>query len=111
MPVDSRVQSGPGVGHGQTVVRVGHRAQALLQFVALAALRSGPPDRLRGPADAASNAAAVKASAAYDSSCSDAAADANAADASAAATDSSSAASAEPAASAVRRRSEREMAR
>lgn len=87
MPVDSRVQSGPGVGHGQTVVRVGHRAQALLQFVALAALRPGPPDRLRGPADAASNAAAaaaVKASAAYDSSCSD--------DAAAAAEDDSSAA-------------------
>lgn len=92
MPVDSCVQSGPGVGHGQTVVRVGHRAQALLQFVALAALRPGPPDRLRGPADAASNAAAaaaVKASAAYDSSCSDAAA---AEDDSSAAADSSSAA-------------------
>lgn len=97
MPVDSRVQSGPGVGHGQTVVRVGHRAQALLQFVALAALRPGPPDRLRGPADAASNAAAaaVKASAAYDSSCSNAAAaaaDANAADSSTAADSSSAAA-------------------
>lgn len=92
MPVDSCVQSGPGVGHGQTVVRVGHRAQALLQFVALAALRSGPPDRLRGPADAASNAAAVKASAAYDSSCSDAA---DTADASAAATDSSSSSAAD----------------
>lgn len=90
MAVDSRVQSGPGVGHGQTVVRVGHRAQALLEFVALAALRPGPPDRLRGPADAASNTAAVKASAAtdaYNSSCSDAAADS-----SAAAADSSSAA-------------------
>lgn len=93
MAVDSRVQSGPRVGHGQTVVRVGHRAQAFLEFVALAALRPGPPDRLRGPADAASNNAAVKASAAdaYDSSCSD---DATAADSSAAAAaaDSSSAA-------------------
>lgn len=92
MAVDSRVQSGPRVGHGQTVVRVGHRTQALLEFVALAALWPGPSDRLRGPADAASNTAAVKASAAdaYDSSCSD---DAATADSSAAAAaDSSSAA-------------------
>lgn len=104
MSVDSRVQSAPGVGHGQTVVRVGHRAQALLQFVALATLRPGPPDRLRGPADAASNATAVKASTSYNSSCSDATADANAAD-------SSSTAAYPAAATAMRRRNEREMAR
>lgn len=47
MTVDRRAQGGPGVGHGQTVVRVRHRAQAFLQLVTLAALRSGPSDRFR----------------------------------------------------------------
>lgn len=66
MPVDCRVQGGSSVGHGQAVVRVGHRAQALLEFVALAALRPGSPDRFRRTPDAAPNSAAsaVKAAAA-----------------------------------------------
>lgn len=63
--VERRVQGGPGVGHGQAVVRVGHGAQTFLQLVALSALRTGPPDRFRGaaaadatPDDAAAAAAA-----------------------------------------------------
>lgn len=50
--VERRVQGGPGVGHGQAVVRVGHGAQTFLQLVALSALRTGPPDRFRGAAAA-----------------------------------------------------------
>lgn len=58
VPVDSRVHVGPvAVGHGQPVVRVGHRAQALLQLVALSALRPRPPHRLRRAAAAAADAA------------------------------------------------------
>lgn len=53
VPVDRRAQGGPGVAHGQTVVRIRHRAQTLLQLVTLAALRPGPSDRLRRAAAAA----------------------------------------------------------
>lgn len=106
VPFDRRVEVGPGVGHGQAVVRVGHRAQALLQLVALAALRPRPPDRLRRTADAAPDAAdaAVKASAGTTAKSS--------ADGSSEA--AASAAAADASAAAVRRRqrrAEREMAR
>lgn len=106
VPVDRRAQRGPGVGHGQTVVRVRHRAQALLQLVALAALRPAPPDRFRGAAatDATSDAAAAAAAATVKSS--------PEAESSAAATPDTTAAD-HPSASAVsrRRRPEREMTR
>lgn len=97
VPVHGRVQRGPRVGHGQTVVRVRDGAQALLQLVALAALRSRSPDRLRGPADAAPGAAVKAADAAQGS--------ADAASATAAAADCRSAPVQRP-----RRRPEREVA-
>lgn len=63
MFVDRRVQR-PRVGHGKAVVRIGHGAQALLQLVALATLRSGPPHWLRATTaadDAAPSAATTDA--------------------------------------------------
>lgn len=62
VPVDSRAQRVPGVGHGQAVVRVRYGAQTLLQLIALASLRPGPPDRFRRPAATADPNAAAAAS-------------------------------------------------
>lgn len=79
VPVDRHVHGvRPGVDHGhQTVVRVGHGAQALLQLVALAALRPGSPDRFRAAADdaAPNDTAAAAAAAAIKASCAAAAAE------------------------------------
>jgi len=117
VPVDSRAQGAPGVGHGQAVVRVRHGAQALLQLVALAALRPGPPDRLRRPAAADPNAAAATAAAAATGViAASAAAEAGRAESSessysSSSSSSSSYSSTSSCSSNVRHRTEREMAR